>query len=64
MNNEHTKEAVMFWFIFATMLFLVSMFVFIDMAKVSAENDYLRQQIEDQKVIIKELKEGKYEKNI
>ena len=58
MNDEYTKEAVLFWFIFATMLFLVSMIVFVDMAKVSAENDYLRQQIEDQKVIIKELKEG------
>lgn len=59
MNNEYAKEAVMFWLIFATALFLVSMVVLVDMAKVSAENDYLRQQIEDQKVIIKELKENK-----
>lgn len=61
MDKETIKDGVMMWFIFATMLFLVSMVVFIDMAKVSAENDYLRQQIEDQKITIKELKEGKNE---
>ena len=58
MNNEDAKLAVIAWFVFGSILFILGVYAFVENARLDAENDYLRQQVKDQKVIIKELKEG------
>lgn len=59
MNNEIKLGTILLCAFITLFMLFIGMVSMISFVQEQAENNYLKQQIEDQKVIIKELKEGK-----
>ena len=59
MNNEIKLGTIILSAFITLLMLFIGMFSMISFVQEQAENNYLKQQIETQKELIKELKEGK-----